>query len=151
MELIDAKPENISNIKLADLDNISRQHYNSNLDNENKNLKKQIEETNRKIRIESNEKNERKGKRVEKILKIFVGLFFITICAISLKVLYSQWEENNNNYLSIIPLGISFLGIIDTIVLRYRYFNKPIMAIVNKYKMKVALKEDERIQKILKS
>ena len=151
MELIDAKPENISNIKLVDLDNISRQHYNSDLDNENKNLKKQIEETNRKIRIESNEKIERKGKRVEKILKIFVGLIFITICAISLKVLYSQWEENNNNYLSIIPLGISFLGIIDTIVLRYRYFNKPIMAVVNKCKMKVALKEEERIQKILKS
>ena len=150
MGLIDGRPENISNIQLTDLEDISRQHYNSQLNDENKRLKQQIEERERKIRIESNEKVERVGEITAKILKFSAWVFFAALLIISIKTLYTQWKETSN-YNAIILLGVTVLGLIDAIVPRCRRVNKLIMILANKRKMQVARKEQERIQKILES
>ena len=151
MELIDANPENISNIQLADLEDISRQHYSSQLNDENKKLKQQLEERARKIRIESNEKVERVREITAKILKIIIWIFFAIVFIVGIISIYTQWKESNNNYRSFILLGFSFLGIIDAIVPRCRRVNKLIMILANKRKMQVARKEQERIKKILEN
>ncbi len=154
MELIDANPENISNIQLADLEDISRQHYSSQLNDENKKLKQQLEELEeraRKIRIESNEKVERVREITAKILKIIIWIFFAIVFIVGIISIYTQWKESNNNYRSFILLGFSFLGIIDAIVPRCRRVNKLIMILANKRKMQVARKEQERIKKILEN
>lgn len=151
MELIDGRPENISNIQLADLEDISRQHYNSQLNDENKRLKQQIEERERKIRIESNEKVEHIGKITAKILKFSTWAFFAIVFIVGIISLYIQWKESNNNYRSFILLGFSFLGLVDAIIPRCRSVNKLITILANKCKMRVAKKEQERIRKILES
>lgn len=151
MELIDANPENISNIQLADLEDISRQHYSSQLNDENKKLKQQLEESARKIRTESNEKVERVREITAKILKIIIWIFFAIVFIVGIISIYTQWKESNNNYRSFILLGFSFLGIIDAIVPRCRRVNKLIMILANKRKMQVARKEQERIKKILEN
>ena len=150
MELIDGRPENISNIQLTDLEDISRQHYNSQLNDENKRLKQQIEEREKKIRIESNEKVERVGEITAKILKFSAWVFFAALLIISIKTLYTQWKETIN-YNAIILLGVTVLGLVDAIIPRYRRVNKLITILANKCKMQVAKKEQERIRKILEN
>lgn len=149
MELIDAAPENISNIQLRDLEDISRQHYNSQLTNENQTLKHIMNETERKLRIDSNEKIERSGKVVATILKGFTYAIFIALFIFSAIGLYTQWKTGDNNLYSLILLGFSILGIADAILPRFRLTDKLIMALANKRKMQVAKQEQVRIQKIL--
>lgn len=120
------------------------------MNDENKRLKQQIEERERKIRIESKEKVEHIGEIIVKILKFSAWLFFAAMLIISIKTLYTQWKENSN-YNAIILLGVTVLGLIDAIIPRYRRVNKLITILANKCKMRVAKKEQERIRKILES
>ncbi|MGP1541264.1 hypothetical protein [Peptostreptococcus stomatis] len=151
MELIDATPENIPNLQIQDLEDLSREHYNSQLNNENKELKERNQQIERIIRKKSDEKADRAYKITEKILKIIFRIVFIIIFIMACGALYAQWKENNYKWYLIILLSFSFLGIVDEIVPRYRYINKLISILANKSKMRVVKKEEESRQEIFKN
>lgn len=149
MELISANPENIDKIQLNDLEQLSRQHYNSQLNNENQNLKRRLDDTKKKICIDSDEKINNSGKYISRILKGFIYTFLAIIFVVGIVGLFLQMKKNENNLFSIVLLCFSILGVVDAMFPRLHLINKLVTIIANKRKTQVRKKEQDRIQRIL--
>jgi len=149
MELIAANPENIKNIQLNDLEDLSRQHYNSALTNENQDLKRHIDETTRRLWADATIKINKAGNRFSLFLQVIAYLALVAILAIGIIGLFKIEQTDDYYLLSIMLLVFSAIGIFDTIVPRLRYVNRLIMILTNKRKASVRKQEQERIKKIV--
>lgn len=148
MELIGANPENVPNIQLNDLERLSRQHYNAELTNEIQCLKRQFDETKRKLWAEASDRMNSAGNAVENALKATLYIVLVALLAVGVVGLLRQ-EQGRASVYSVSILVFSIIGFVDTIVPRLRHIDKLIKIPSNKRKAQVRNQEQMRIQKIL--
>ena len=148
MELINADPDNISNIDECDLEKITRDYYNTTLNAENIELKyqsKQKDELINDMRRATNERIEQNGK------KIYIVLHVILIILISLMLVIPMYrlipQSDRCGFGDIISFVIGIIGLLDLIAPRYRKCNCLIRKIVNKYEIHAKKQEHMRINK----
>jgi hypothetical protein len=149
MELIAANPENIPEIQLDDLEQLSRHHYNSQLANENQGLKRRLNDTERKLWAEADKNISAAGKLFTIILKCFTFIIIAALFFFGVIGLFSQERATGRSIFSVVLLLFSTIGIMDVIVPRLRSVNKIITIFANKWEAKFERKEQERVQKII--
>lgn len=149
MELIAANPENVPEIQLHDLEQLSRQHYNSQLTNENQKLKRRLDETKRKLWVDSNDKIDNAGKYTTNILKGVIYTVLAALFIVGVVGLFTQEQANKNTIFSVAGVVFGVIGLADTIIPRLHFIDRLIAIFANKRKSQVRTREQERIQKIL--
>ena len=149
MELIAANPENIHEIQLNDLEQLSRQHYNSQLTNENCELRRRIDETNRKLWADANVNVDKAGKQITVILKGVIYTVIAILFTLGVIGLFAQEQATKPTTLVATELVFGIIGLADIIVPRLRFIDRFISVLANKRKARVRAIEQERIRKFL--
>lgn len=153
MDLIDGDPGKIDNLQVADLEEISRQHYTPQLESEIHTLKSELEAERKKNedrsskekirfeRIEATSKNA--GKRLARNLKMGVNLFFASIIIMGvIGSVLQLLREDRIDIFSVMVTLFGVLGIVDSIIPKRGKLDKYITIMANKREKKVRDREN---------